>query len=262
MAPLANQKVLVVGGTSGIGFAVAKAALAEGAHVVISSSNPDKVAAAAKRLGAGDRVTAEVLDVGDEAGIKALFVKLGRVDHVVTTVREGLYGHMSADVDSIRRARAAPRSAGRTSSSSRRSRTKSSTPASGVRAAARAPAPLLTGRRLAAPHQARARRGRAVRHAHLRHRGGAAEARLDALRRGRRRALGVAPHGRRRPRAAARELRRARRGRHRALGQVGRRVQEQVVRGVREEAAGAPRRHAGGGCGGGECAGAGVYAWC
>jgi NAD(P)-dependent dehydrogenase (short-subunit alcohol dehydrogenase family) len=90
MAPLAGKKVIVIGGSSGIGYGVAKAALAEGAHVVISSSDPEKVAAAAKRLDAGDRLTAEVMNVADEAQVKALFDKVGTFDHVVTTVGASL----------------------------------------------------------------------------------------------------------------------------------------------------------------------------
>lgn len=47
---LAGKRVLVLGGTSGIGFCVAEAALEHGAHVTVSSSNPDRVAAAVERL--------------------------------------------------------------------------------------------------------------------------------------------------------------------------------------------------------------------
>ncbi|TAK54920.1 MAG: SDR family NAD(P)-dependent oxidoreductase, partial [Gammaproteobacteria bacterium] len=43
---LARQRVVLFGGTSGIGFAVAQRAMAEGAEVVLASSNPAKVKAA------------------------------------------------------------------------------------------------------------------------------------------------------------------------------------------------------------------------
>jgi NAD(P)-dependent dehydrogenase (short-subunit alcohol dehydrogenase family) len=60
MAPLASKSVLVIGGSSGMGFAVAKAALAEGASVVIASSSATKLEAAASKLvrttGHGDRL--------------------------------------------------------------------------------------------------------------------------------------------------------------------------------------------------------------
>jgi NAD(P)-dependent dehydrogenase (short-subunit alcohol dehydrogenase family) len=87
MAPIANKKVVIIGGTSGIGFAVAKAVLAESGHVVVGSSSSEKVAAAAKRLDAGERVTAEVVDISSEASVKALFTKIGKYDHLVITVR-------------------------------------------------------------------------------------------------------------------------------------------------------------------------------
>ena len=48
---LNGARILVVGGGSGIGFAVARACLAEGAKVVIASTNAEKLASAAERLG-------------------------------------------------------------------------------------------------------------------------------------------------------------------------------------------------------------------
>ncbi|KAL1996341.1 hypothetical protein VTN49DRAFT_106 [Thermomyces lanuginosus] len=47
---LAGQRVLVLGGTSGIGFAVASGALEHRATVIVSSSKPEKVENAIKRL--------------------------------------------------------------------------------------------------------------------------------------------------------------------------------------------------------------------
>jgi NAD(P)-dependent dehydrogenase (short-subunit alcohol dehydrogenase family) len=80
---LAGQRVVVIGGTSGIGRAVAEAALADGAEVVVASSNPTNVEAAAARLGAGARGMA--VDVKDEASIAAFFAALGALDHLVFT---------------------------------------------------------------------------------------------------------------------------------------------------------------------------------
>lgn len=50
MPPIKNNSILVIGGSSGIGFAVAKLAAQEGARVFIASSNPDRVANAVSRL--------------------------------------------------------------------------------------------------------------------------------------------------------------------------------------------------------------------
>ncbi len=78
---LNGQRVLVIGGASGIGHAVAEAAIAGGASVTIASTNADKVKAAAEALGAA----AATIDVRDEAGVAAFFTASGPFDHVVTT---------------------------------------------------------------------------------------------------------------------------------------------------------------------------------
>ena len=50
MAKLNGKKVVVIGGASGVGFAVAEAALAQGAQVVVGSSQTARIEAAAERL--------------------------------------------------------------------------------------------------------------------------------------------------------------------------------------------------------------------
>jgi NAD(P)-dependent dehydrogenase (short-subunit alcohol dehydrogenase family) len=91
MAPLAGKSVLVIGGSSGMGFAVARAALAEGASVVIASSSATKLEAAASKLvsttGHGDRLKWHILDLNDEESFKTLFDDIGKVDHLIHTVR-------------------------------------------------------------------------------------------------------------------------------------------------------------------------------
>jgi NAD(P)-dependent dehydrogenase (short-subunit alcohol dehydrogenase family) len=49
---LAGKKVVVVGGSSGIGLATAEIAKKRGAEVTIASRNPDKLKAAAGKIGA------------------------------------------------------------------------------------------------------------------------------------------------------------------------------------------------------------------
>ncbi len=81
---LQNKKIVVIGGSSGVGLAVAKAAAAEGAAVVIASRSAEKVGracAAAAPLALEGRV----LDVSDEAAVQAFFAALGPFDHLVTT---------------------------------------------------------------------------------------------------------------------------------------------------------------------------------
>jgi NAD(P)-dependent dehydrogenase (short-subunit alcohol dehydrogenase family) len=88
MAPLAGARVLVIGGTAGLGYGVAKVALAEGATVIVASTNPVKVASAQESLGGGERVLGEVVDVSKEDEVKALLERVGSVDHLVFTVSD------------------------------------------------------------------------------------------------------------------------------------------------------------------------------
>jgi NAD(P)-dependent dehydrogenase (short-subunit alcohol dehydrogenase family) len=81
---LTGKKVVVVGGSSGIGFSSAELAKAEGADVVIASHNPERLNAAAAKLG----VKAIAADVTSDESIAALFQKCGPVDHVVVTAAQ------------------------------------------------------------------------------------------------------------------------------------------------------------------------------
>jgi len=87
---LAGKKVVVVGGSSGIGFSTAELAKAEGAEVIIASHNADRLFAAANKLG----VTAILADVTSDDSVANLFRNCGPVDHVVVTaaqLRSGPY---------------------------------------------------------------------------------------------------------------------------------------------------------------------------
>jgi len=77
------KRIVIIGGTSGIGYAVAEGALAEGAEVVVASSQPANVEAAAARL--GNRASGRPVNVRDEANVAAFFGELGAFDHLVFT---------------------------------------------------------------------------------------------------------------------------------------------------------------------------------
>ena len=77
---LAGQRLVLVGGTSGIGLGVATAALAEGAQVVVASSLAAHVEAAVTQLGVG--ASGSVVDVGDEASVARMFDEIGAFDHL------------------------------------------------------------------------------------------------------------------------------------------------------------------------------------
>jgi NAD(P)-dependent dehydrogenase (short-subunit alcohol dehydrogenase family) len=93
---LQKSRVVVAGGTSGIGFAVAEAVAQVGAEVIIASSNSERVAAALHRLPSG--ACGEVLDFTDEAQVSAFFTRVGAFDHLVYTAGETLLLKNLADV--------------------------------------------------------------------------------------------------------------------------------------------------------------------
>ena len=83
MAALSGKKVLVIGGSSGIGFATAAGALAEGANVTIASRSEEKLRAAKELLKGG--VEARALDVSDSAQVDAFFDASPTYDHIVVS---------------------------------------------------------------------------------------------------------------------------------------------------------------------------------
>jgi len=80
---LKGQRVVVIGGSSGIGHAVAECVLAEGASVVVGSSNAERLGAAVQRL--GDGASGAIVDVRDEPDVARFFEGVGRFDHLVYT---------------------------------------------------------------------------------------------------------------------------------------------------------------------------------
>ncbi|HLX38125.1 MAG TPA: SDR family oxidoreductase [Candidatus Binataceae bacterium] len=98
---LANKTVVVLGGSSGIGLATAKAAKDEGAHVIITGRSQARLDAAIKELGTGARAVA--LDVADEAGMRAFFGDLKSVDHIFITAATVTVGTgLASDSEALR----------------------------------------------------------------------------------------------------------------------------------------------------------------
>jgi NADP-dependent 3-hydroxy acid dehydrogenase YdfG len=101
MSSLVHKTVVILGGTSGIGLATAKAAQAEGARVIVTGRSRDRLQAAQSELGSGARSFA--LDVADEAGTRALFQELDRVDHIfITAGSVALDARLTPDSASLR----------------------------------------------------------------------------------------------------------------------------------------------------------------
>jgi NAD(P)-dependent dehydrogenase (short-subunit alcohol dehydrogenase family) len=100
---LSGQRIVVLGGSSGIGFATARAAAREGAAVVIASSRKARIDQALATLPAGTE--GHVIDLADRDATQALFAKLGSFDHLVFTAGETLQlGSLSdTDIDAAQR---------------------------------------------------------------------------------------------------------------------------------------------------------------
>ncbi|CAE6446871.1 unnamed protein product [Rhizoctonia solani] len=88
---LQGQKVVVIGGSSGVGRSIAIAALAHGASVVIASSSSDKVDSAIELLKQAPEgelnasVSGQVLDIEDTSALIAFLSQEGPFDHLAIT---------------------------------------------------------------------------------------------------------------------------------------------------------------------------------
>ena len=78
---LKGQKIVIIGGSSGMGLATSQALVRESATVFIASRSKEKLAAA-KALVAGEVQTSS-LDFTDESAVNKFFETTGRIDHLV-----------------------------------------------------------------------------------------------------------------------------------------------------------------------------------
>ncbi|MGW5525963.1 SDR family oxidoreductase [Streptomyces xanthochromogenes] len=82
-----NERVVIVGGTSGIGLETARRQLGAGRDVVVTGRDPGRLRAALAELtaveGASGTASGSVVDARDETATQEFFTGLGRVDHVV-----------------------------------------------------------------------------------------------------------------------------------------------------------------------------------
>lgn len=92
---LAGQRIVLLGGTSGIGLATAQAAADAGAIVVVASKRPERVARALAAL--PKTAQGHALDLASEEQIRGFFDQIGAFDHLVYTAGETLrLGELSA----------------------------------------------------------------------------------------------------------------------------------------------------------------------
>jgi NAD(P)-dependent dehydrogenase (short-subunit alcohol dehydrogenase family) len=86
-----RERVVVIGGGSGMGLEVARRLLAAGAEVVIAGRSEERLAAARATLGT-DRVDTSTVDTGQRAQVATLFARVGRLNHLVVTAADLPYG--------------------------------------------------------------------------------------------------------------------------------------------------------------------------
>jgi NAD(P)-dependent dehydrogenase (short-subunit alcohol dehydrogenase family) len=93
---LLGQTVVVIGGSAGIGFETARRARAEGAEVVLTGRNPDRLRRAATEVGARSM---SAFDVADPDALQRFFESLPTpIDHVMVTAGRPYYAPL-ADID-------------------------------------------------------------------------------------------------------------------------------------------------------------------
>lgn len=115
---LRGQTVVLIGGSAGIGLETARRARAEGAEVILTGRNPDRLEHAAAEVGA-QRIAS--FDAEDAASLQKFFQELPEpIDHVMVTaggpsyapllemdsgqVRDALSGHVVLDLEVARNA--------------------------------------------------------------------------------------------------------------------------------------------------------------
>ena len=92
---LLGQTVVVIGGSAGIGFETARRASAEGAKVILTARNPERLKHAATEI---DALSTSAFDAADPVAIEQFFHDLPTIDHVMVTAGRRYYGR-PADMD-------------------------------------------------------------------------------------------------------------------------------------------------------------------
>lgn len=99
---LQGKKIVITGGGSGLGYAMARKFISEGAEVVISGRNADKLKVAAEKLGSSNckTVVADVCDVAHSMDFleKAKELLDGRIDCLVSNAGVSLHENIYTNV--------------------------------------------------------------------------------------------------------------------------------------------------------------------
>jgi NAD(P)-dependent dehydrogenase (short-subunit alcohol dehydrogenase family) len=89
---LLGQTVVVIGGSAGMGLETARQARAEGANLVLTGRNPERLKQAAGEV---EAQSSSAFDASDDAALAQFFRDLpGPIDHVMVTAGRPTYGRM------------------------------------------------------------------------------------------------------------------------------------------------------------------------
>jgi NAD(P)-dependent dehydrogenase (short-subunit alcohol dehydrogenase family) len=101
--PLSGQTVLVIGGTSGIGLETARRAREEGASVILTGRDPERLRQAALEV---DAASTSAFDATDVPSLDRFFQTLpAQIDHVMVTAGGSYYAALAdMDLSQVRRA--------------------------------------------------------------------------------------------------------------------------------------------------------------
>lgn len=92
---LLGQTVVVIGGSAGIGFETARRARANGANVILTARNPERLKHAATEV---DAISTAAFDATDPISLELFFRDLPAIDHVMVTAGRPYYGRL-VDMD-------------------------------------------------------------------------------------------------------------------------------------------------------------------
>jgi len=104
MDGLKGQKVIIVGGGSGIGFGIAQRVFDEGGDVVLAGRSEEKLKTAAKQIGLPESAKLIAADITNEEDVIRLFESAGEFDHLITTAASLSYAPIrDMDIADMRR---------------------------------------------------------------------------------------------------------------------------------------------------------------
>lgn len=95
---LKGSRIVIIGGSSGIGFATAEQAIEQGAHVIIAGRSKEKLMVAQEVIN-NNHLQTYVLDNQDTNQLQDFFKKVGNFDHLFTPGASYTLGSISATND-------------------------------------------------------------------------------------------------------------------------------------------------------------------